>query len=83
MGRRVFAAAINDPVWNEIDGYTVTNAHVTWRNSDGNWQAALNVTNVTDKLYYLTYFDTHDSAGYVNGQPAMPREWSITVKRNF
>jgi iron complex outermembrane receptor protein len=79
----VFSAAINDPVWNEIDGYTVTNAHVTWRNPDGNWQAALNVTNVTDKLYYLTYFDTHDSAGYVNGQPAMPREWSITVKRNF
>ena len=23
------------------------------------------------------------SAGYVNGQPAMPREWSLTVKKTF
>jgi iron complex outermembrane recepter protein len=59
----VFSAAINDPVWNEIDGYTVTNAKVTWRNTEGDWQAALNVTNVTDKLYYLTYFDLHGSSG--------------------
>ncbi len=78
-----FTAAINDAVWNEIDGYTVLNARATWRNMAGNWQAALNVTNLTDKLYYLTLFDTHLSAGYVNGQPAMPREWSITVKHNF
>jgi iron complex outermembrane receptor protein len=79
----VFSGAINDPAWNEIDGYTVSNARVTWRNPDGNWQAALNVTNLTDKLYYLTYFDLHGSTNYVNGQPAMPREWSISVKRNF
>jgi iron complex outermembrane recepter protein len=78
-----FASAINDPVWNQIEGYKVLNARVTWRNRDGAWQAALNVTNVTDKLYYLTLFDTHTSAGYVNGQPAMPRQWAITVKHNF
>jgi iron complex outermembrane receptor protein len=78
-----FANAINDPLWNQIDGYTVLNARVTWRNKDADWQAALNVTNVTDKLYYLTLFDTHTSAGYVNGQPAMPRQWSFTVKHNF
>jgi iron complex outermembrane receptor protein len=59
------------------------NARITWRNKDASWQAALNVTNVTDKLYYLTLFDTHTSAGYVNAQPAMPREWSVTVKHNF
>ena len=78
-----FANAINDPLWNEIDGYTVLNARLTWRNTEGSWQAALNVTNVTDKLYYLTLFDLHGSTGYVNAQPAMPREWSFTVKHNF
>jgi iron complex outermembrane receptor protein len=78
-----FASAINDRVWNEIDGYTVVNARITWRNKDATWQAALNVSNVMDELYYLTLFDTHTSAGYVNGQPAMPRQWSITLKRNF
>jgi iron complex outermembrane recepter protein len=79
----VFSAAINDPLWNQIDAYTVVNARLTWRNQKADWQAALNVTNVTDKLYYLTLFDTHTSAGYVNGQPAMPRQWSVTVKHNF
>ena len=79
----IFSAAINDPLWNQIDAYTVLNARITWRSMDEKWQTALNVTNLTDKLYYLTLFDTHTSAGYVNGQPAMPREWSITVKHNF
>jgi iron complex outermembrane recepter protein len=78
-----FSNPINDPLWNEIDAYSVLNARLTWRNADATWQAALNVTNVTDKLYYLTLFDLHDSAGYVSGQPAMPREWSISVKHNF
>ena len=78
-----FTNAINDPLWNRIDGYTVLNARLTWRNRVGDWQAALNVTNLTDKLYYLTLFDTHTSAGYVNGQPAMPREWSVTLKHTF
>jgi iron complex outermembrane receptor protein len=79
----IFSAAINDPLWNQIDSYTVVNARLTWRSQDEKWQTALNVTNLTDKLYYLTLFDTHTSAGYVNGQAAMPREWSITVKHNF
>jgi iron complex outermembrane receptor protein len=78
-----FANPINDPAWNEIDGYTILNGRLTWRSKSGVWQASLNVTNMTNKLYYLTLFDTHTSAGYVNGQPAMPREWSVTLKRYF
>jgi len=38
---------------------------------------------MTNKLYYLALFDLHASAGYVNARPAMPREWSATIKRNF
>jgi iron complex outermembrane receptor protein len=78
-----FANPINDPAWNEIDGYTVLNGRLTWRSKTGTWQSSLNVTNMTNKLYYLTLFDTHTSAGYVNGQPAMPREWSVSLKRYF
>jgi iron complex outermembrane receptor protein len=74
---------INDPAWNLISGYTVINAKLTYRAPAGGWSAWLAVTNVTDKLYYLTLFDLHSSAGYVNGQPAMPREWSVTVKKTF
>jgi len=78
-----FANPINDPAWNEIDGYTVLNGRLTWRSKTGTWQSSFNVTNMTNKLYYLTLFDTHTSAGYVNGQPAMPREWSVSLKRYF
>jgi iron complex outermembrane receptor protein len=78
-----FTNPINDPAWNQIDAYTVLNGKLTWQDKSGNWQASLAVTNLTDKLYYLTLFDLHTSTGYVNAQPAMPREWIFTVKRTF
>jgi iron complex outermembrane receptor protein len=74
---------INDPAWNEIAGYTVANGRLTYRAPKGGWSAWLEVKNLTNQLYYLTLFDLHSSAGYVNGQPAMPREWSLTVKKTF
>jgi iron complex outermembrane receptor protein len=78
-----FSAAINNELFNEIEDYTVVNARLTWRNREGDWQTALNVTNVTDELYYLTLFDLSGSSGYVNAQPAMPRQYSITIKHTF
>jgi iron complex outermembrane recepter protein len=78
----IFTQPINDP-FNRIDGYSVANGRLTWKDGVGVWQASLNVTNLTNKLYYLTLFDNHGSVNYVSGQPAMPREWSVSVKRNF
>jgi iron complex outermembrane receptor protein len=78
-----FANPINDPAWNQIAGYTVFNARLTYRAPTGGWSSWLEVTNFTNKLYYLTLFDLHSSAGYVNGQPAMPRGWSFTIKKTF
>ena len=78
-----FTNPINDPQWNEIPQYTVGNARITYRAPTGGWSAWMEVTNFTNQLYYLTLFDLHSSAGYTNGQPAMPREWSLTVKKTF
>jgi iron complex outermembrane receptor protein len=78
-----FTNPINDPYWNQIPQYTVGNARLTYKAPSGGWSAWLEVTNFTDQYYYLTLFDTHLSAGYQNAQPAMPREWSITVKKTF
>jgi iron complex outermembrane receptor protein len=78
-----FTNPINDPNWNQIPAYTVANARFTYRAPTGGWSAWMEVSNFTNKLYYLTLFDTHLSAGYLNGQPAMPREWSLTVKKVF
>jgi iron complex outermembrane receptor protein len=66
-----------------ISGYTLANARITWRNHEGDWQAAFEVTNFTDKLYYLTYFDQAGAVGYLGAQPAMGRQWAVTVKKTF
>ena len=78
-----FANPVNDPNWNQINAYTVFNARLTYRAPTGGWSTWLEVSNFTNKLYYLTLFDLHSTAGYVNGQPAMPREWSLTIKKTF
>jgi len=78
-----FTNAINDPKYNQIDARTTANARVTWKDKENVWSAALAINNLTDKLYYTTLFDNHLSVGYVSGQPAMPRNFALTLKRNF
>ncbi len=44
----------------------------------------MEVTNLTNKLYYVTTFDlTGAGGGSVAGQPGMPREWAVSVKKSF
>ena len=74
---------INDAAWNQIPAYTVANARITYKAPSGGWSAWLSVSNLTNQFYYVTLFDTHLSAGYKNGQPSIPREWSLTVKKVF
>jgi iron complex outermembrane receptor protein len=68
-----------------ISGYMLVNARLTWKSMDRSWQAALEVTNLGDKLYYLTLFDLAEGGlpGYTAGQPGMGRQWAITVKKTF
>jgi iron complex outermembrane receptor protein len=68
-----------------ISAYTVANARITWRSMDGDWTAAFEVTNFTDKLYYYTYFDLSEGGlpGYTSGQPARGREWAISIHKRF
>jgi iron complex outermembrane receptor protein len=68
-----------------ITGYAVFNARLTWRSMDRSWEAALEVANLTNKLYYLTQFDLSEGGlpGYVAGQPAPPRTWMVSVKKTF
>ena len=79
----IFTNAVNGPL-NRISGYVLTNARLTLRSTDSDWSAAFEVTNLANKLYYLTTFDlTGAGAGSVAGQPGMPREWALTLKRTF
>ena len=78
-----FTAPINDPMYNKIDARTTANARITWKDQNNAWSAALIVNNLFDRMYYTTLFDNHTSVGYVSGQPAMPRNYGLTIKRNF
>ncbi len=68
---------------NLISGYTVLNGRVTWRNPKDDLQVSMEVTNLTNKLYYQTQFFSPFAVGNVGGQPGMPREWLVTVKKSF
>lgn len=69
---------------NIIPAYTVANARLTWKNKNKDLDASLEVTNLTDKYYYLTKFDlTGAGAGFVKAQPARPREVAFTVNKKF
>ncbi len=62
---------------------TLVNAGLTFRSEDGKWQAALQVRNLTDKLYFTAGNDEYNGFGYVERQYARPREWSLSLKRSF
>ncbi|KRA80750.1 TonB-dependent receptor [Altererythrobacter sp. Root672] len=79
----VYTNAVNAPT-NLIEGYTVANARLTWKNEDGDLELGLEVTNLFDKYYFQTLFDlTRAGAGFVTGLPGRPREWAVSVKKTF
>jgi iron complex outermembrane receptor protein len=69
---------------NRIDGYTIANARLTWRNSKEDLEFAFEVTNLTNKYYYLTISDGSISGGgTITAQPGHPREWALSAKKKF
>ena len=78
----IYANAVNAPT-NFIPAETLANARLTWDSAGDAWQAALEVTNLTDEYYYVTLFDLWGPAGYIHGQPSRPREWALTLRRSF
>ena len=65
-------------------GYELANARLEWANPDRAWTSAIGVQNLANKQYYLNKFDL---SGFgqptTEGQPGAPREWYISVQRNF
>jgi iron complex outermembrane receptor protein len=63
-----------------VPGHSLFDARLTYATDDG-WQASLAVTNLADKFYYNNKFTL---TGFnVSGSPARPREWLLTVSREF
>jgi len=78
---KVFNEWTNNPLAMQ-QGYTIANGRLTYNAPDDEWYAALSVTNMFDKFYYVNKFI--QSGTYIfTGQPSRPREWAITVGRRF
>ena len=78
-----FFTAIDNNIDGQVESYTLVNARLTWASLSGDWTTAFALTNVTDKFYYLNKFRQGPPFNFVIGQPGRPREWSVSIKRNF
>ena len=70
-------------VGSHVDGYHLGNFRVTWASGNNKWESAFAVTNVFDKVYYISVFDLLASSGAKYGTPDNPREYSLSLKRKF
>lgn len=75
-----FSNIDNNPL-GKVDGYALANARIMFEDAAHDWQLAVSVTNMFNKFYYLNKI--RYPIGIVVGQPALPREWKISLRRNF
>ncbi|NOZ43063.1 MAG: TonB-dependent receptor, partial [Alphaproteobacteria bacterium] len=63
-------------------GYWLVNAGIIYDTVDGNWRVALVGNNLTNQVY-LTNGINVDPFGYYEGYYGRPREYSLSITRNF
>jgi iron complex outermembrane recepter protein len=78
-----FYTDITNTPLGEVSSRTLMNAHLTWRSAKGAWESAIAVTNLTDRFYYINKINSVAPTFITQGQPGAPREWLMTVRRNF
>ncbi len=78
-----FDSSVTPRITEYLPAFTLMNARLTWRNQDEDLSIALEVTNLTDEYYFYSVFDQRPNTGTKIVTPARPREWALTVKKNF
>ncbi|MCW2368172.1 TonB-dependent receptor [Sphingobium sp. B11D3D] len=73
---------VQNNVLSYLPSYGLLNGRIAWNSADDDWQLALQVTNITNKLYW-TGIGPNNNSGTVAANPGMPREWSLSLKRTF
>jgi len=68
---------------NSQGAYAVVNGKITWRSANEDWELSLYGRNLTDKAYFQGKLSLVGAFGREQGSVARPREFGVTVKRNF
>jgi len=79
---RVFFNVQNSPL-SAQNGYGVWNAGLTWASHDDLWQVQAQGFNLANKIYYANMANQYSSFGVVDAVPGRPREYRVTLRRNF
>jgi iron complex outermembrane receptor protein len=79
---KVFNDPSNNPLA-EQPAYGLLAARLTWDTLLKGWQAALEIQNALNKVYYINKYDDLASFNLVDGQPGMPRTAFVSVKKCF
>ncbi len=74
------AAAPPEPLYT-VEEISIVNARLTFEPPQRDWFVSLAVTNLLDEFYYYNKFS--GSGFSVSGQPGRPREWAVSVRREF
>lgn len=78
----VFFDALNTPEL-EQPGYHLISMNAAYTDKDDIWKIALGVTNLTDKRFLIGGLADLGASSIINGIYARPREWYLTLTRNF
>ncbi|MDR2215827.1 MAG: TonB-dependent receptor [Nevskiaceae bacterium] len=64
-----------------LAAHSLFNARLTYVSPNDVWQTSLAIENLFDKFYWIHH---GSGTGYgVPGSPAPPRQWTVTLRRNF
>ena len=67
----------------ELDGYTLSNARISYTTGSADWELAAFVKNLTDEEYAVTGFDISVFCGCSEIATGNPRWWGLSLRRNF
>jgi iron complex outermembrane receptor protein len=75
---------VNDRKTSWIDEYTLSHLRLTWRSAGGDWETAVDVSNLTDEVYYQNIQDgVFTTIGTQTGVIAPPRMWTMAFRKSF
>lgn len=72
----------NDPL-TRSPAYSLSNARATWTSPGEVWEASLFMTNLDDERGIQSRLNFRDLFGSIQTTYVRPREWGLTVRRNF